>query len=94
MSHIVLKRVHGLGRRKAVKRLKELVAALHEEYEFEGTWKGQVLHLERGGATGLVQVSDDAVEIDVKLGLLLRPLRRTIEARIAARLDEIFPSVP
>jgi putative polyhydroxyalkanoate system protein len=64
---------------------------LEDEYDFTGEWEGDVLHISRTGATGDVHILDDRVEVEVKLSLLLKPMRRVIEQHIEAELDELFP---
>ena len=91
MSQILLKRPHGLTRKKAIRLVDQLREELSEEHEFEGEWEDGVLHLHRTGATGEVHVHDDDIEIKVKLALMLKPLRRTIEQRIEEQLDAFFP---
>jgi putative polyhydroxyalkanoate system protein len=91
MSHIVLTRPHGLTREKAANRIDRLLEDLRQEYDFAGQWENDVLHLERKGATGEVLVSEDDIEIRIRLALVLRPLRGKIEERLGAELDELFP---
>jgi len=91
MSQIVLTRPHGLTREKAAERIGRLLEDLREQYEFDGEWEDDVLHLERKGASGQVQVGDEAIEIRIKLAMVLRPLRGKIEERLGAELDELFP---
>ncbi len=92
MSQIHISHPHGVSRKTASKLIKKFVEDLEDEYDFEGEWDGHELLLTRTGAKGAVRVLDDVIEVDVKLGVLLKPLSKKIEHRILAQLDELFPN--
>lgn len=90
MSKIQIKRHHNLGREQARDRVDKIAKTLKEELEAECSWKNDSLCFERTGATGTIDVSDDYVELNVKLGILLTPIKSTIEKVILKRVDEYF----
>jgi putative polyhydroxyalkanoate system protein len=94
MSRIQLQYAHELGRRKAVGRINDFLEDIARRYEFDRQWEGDVLCVSRSGVTGEMRVRDDLVEIDVKLGLVLSPLRQKIAAHIVSNLDRLFAESP
>ena len=71
----------------------ELAQSLEKDLNATWCWQGDELRFERTGASGLVRVADDLLDVEVKLGLLLRPLRATIAAQINERLDSLLGPV-
>ena len=72
-----------LGNRGPAKRLQK-------EFDLDYEWDGDVLVFERPGVNGELTVAPKHVEMEVKLGFLLRIMKPTIEKNINQNLDEIF----
>ncbi len=87
MENINIKRQHSLGRTTARDRVQEIANSLQNKLKAKWTWDGDSLNFQRSGASGSVIVGDDFVEFKVKLGLLLSPMKGTIEAAIQQQLD-------
>ncbi len=87
MATIHVRRAHQLGREAARRRLEELVHYLQDKLEAELHWEGERLVFKRSGASGEVVIGDDFVEVNVKLGLLLSPMRGLLEQAIHRQLD-------
>ena len=51
---------------------------------------GDVVHFERTGVSGTLQVTAQRFELDAKLGLVLGAFRGRIEAEITRHLDEML----
>jgi putative polyhydroxyalkanoate system protein len=88
MATIKVLREHNLGRAAARQRLDNLIHYLKDKLEAELRWEGERLVFERSGASGDVVIGDDFVEVNVKLGLLLSPMRGMFEQAIQQQLDE------
>ena len=50
--------------------------------------EGERLEFKRSGANGFIEIGDHELEIEIKLGMLLTPLKSTIETKINDYLDE------
>ena len=61
---------------------------LAEKLSAEYQWEKDRLVFKRSGANGFVRIGNQELEIEVKLGMLLRPLKSTIEKTISDYLDE------
>mgnify|MGYP001067292743 CR=1 FL=1 len=93
MASITIHRRHSLGLEQARGLVGELAQSLEEDLNATWRWQGDELRFERAGASGLVRIADDLLDVEVKLGVLLRPLRATIAAQINERLDSLLGPV-
>lgn len=88
MSDIHIIRSHHLSLAHAKKAVQEAADDLAAEYDLESHWQGNTLHFERSGLQGSMKVSAAAIELDVKLGFLLRAFSGKFEGHIRRHLDE------
>lgn len=91
MSQIQIRKRHGLDHAQARATAEKLAASLASEYHADYYWQDDELMFRSPGFEGQLHVGKDDVEIRVRLGMLLRPLRGKIESGIRARLDAILP---
>jgi putative polyhydroxyalkanoate system protein len=90
MSDIKIRRSHAMPHDKARHAAEKMAKRLQKEFDLDYEWDGDVLVFERTGVNGELTVSSRHVEMEVKLGFLLRMMKPTIEKRINENLDEIF----
>lgn len=90
MSHIVIHRTHALTPDQARQAAETLATQLAARYEINHHWQGDVLHFERSGVSGCIELEPDAVRINVRLGFLLVWQKAWLEQEIHRHLDEIF----
>jgi putative polyhydroxyalkanoate system protein len=88
MATIHFKRNHSLDHKHIRKEVEHLAEKLSYELSIDYQWKDDRLVFERTGAKGFIQISKDDVEIEIKLNLLLTPLKGSIEKSITSYLDE------
>lgn len=88
MAVIKLQRDHSLGLEAARERVEGIASQLHEQLDAEYHWEGDTLKFSRSGASGHILVSDSAVEIEVKLGMLLSALKGTVESTLNEELNK------
>ncbi|MEK1943375.1 MAG: polyhydroxyalkanoic acid system family protein [Pseudomonas sp.] len=88
MARITVERSHTLGREGARAKAEELAERLAQEYAVRYQWNGDVLEFKRSGADGSIEVGDDSVRVELKLGLMLSALSGTIKREIEKGLDE------
>lgn len=87
MADIEVKRTHSMAKDEARKAAEEIAQSLQEKLDVRYHWDGDHLRFSRKGAEGFLRVGDDDLEIQIKLGLMFKPLRGTIERRIVEYLD-------
>ena len=93
MSDIKIRRAHSMPHDKARAAAEKMAKLLKKEFELDYEWAEDdqdVLVFERPGVNGELTVAPKHVEMEVKLGFLLRMMKPTIERHIHEHLDEIF----
>ncbi|MFW6369514.1 MAG: polyhydroxyalkanoic acid system family protein [Myxococcota bacterium] len=88
MALIIEKKKHTMGKEAARKAAEEIAEDIGEKLSAKYHWDGDHLRFERSGAGGFIHVTDDEVRVEVKLALMLRPLKGTVESRIRRYMDE------
>lgn len=88
MATIHITRSHQLDQETARDRVQELANTLVEKLSAEYQWEQDRLVFKRSGANGFIRIGDQELEVEVKLGMMLRPLKGTIEKTITEHLDQ------
>ena len=89
MAKISIGKRHRLSHRKAKSVAERLANDLEQRFALAWNWDGDDVHFERPGVSGSMHVGKSEIRLDVKLGLLLTPLKPAIEKEIHAQLDKI-----
>lgn len=82
MSNIHIKHRHSLSPEETRQRVEEIAKSLKKEYKIDYAWKGNRLHFRRSGATGSLDIGDGFIELSIKLGMVLAPVKGKIEKSI------------
>jgi putative polyhydroxyalkanoate system protein len=88
MANIHIERKHTLGLDTAKDRVEGIAQQLKKELEADYRWQGDTLHFSRSGASGTIDVGDDKLVLDVKLGLALGMLKGKIEETIEQKINQ------
>ena len=88
MSDIKIERSHKLGAEEAKNRFLALEAKLKERYGVCFEWNGSSARVTGTAVKGDVQIADDRITINLKLGLLARAFAGKIQAAIERQVDE------
>ncbi len=94
MSEIRYKREHHLSLKEAKKVAQRTADDLAREYDLASQWEGDTLHFRRLGVDGHMHVTAHYIDLNVKLGFLLRPFRSAFEHHIERNLDTLLASSP
>jgi putative polyhydroxyalkanoate system protein len=94
MPSISIVRTHTLSHTKAREAAEKVARDLEKRFELAYDWDGDHVVFERPGVSGRMLVAKDRIALDVKLGLLLTPLKPAIEREINAQLDKLFADKP
>ena len=89
MAKISIDRHHHLSHQKAKNAAERLASDLEKRFDLAWNWEGDHVHFERPGLSGSMHVGRSEITLDVKLGLLLTPLKPAIEREIHAQLDKL-----
>lgn len=90
MSDIKYKRAHHLSLKDAKKVAQKVADDLGEEYDLVSEWEGDTIHFHRSGVDGHLHVTASYIDLNVKLGFLLRPFRSAFEHHIEKNLDTLL----
>ncbi|MBK1700072.1 polyhydroxyalkanoic acid system family protein [Thiococcus pfennigii] len=90
MSRIHFTRRHCLGVEEARVRIAQVAERLEREFHVVCQWQGNRLAFRRPGASGSIDVGEDAVTLDIRLGLPLSLMRHTIAGRIDDKLTHVL----
>ncbi len=90
MSDIKYLRHHTLPLKDAKKVAQKTADNLAEEYDLRSEWEGDTLHFHRSGVEGHMHVTAKHIDLNVKLGFLLRPFKSKFEQHIERHLDELL----
>jgi putative polyhydroxyalkanoate system protein len=90
MSDINLVRSHSLSIAKAKALVQRTADGLASEHDLESEWHGNTLRFHRSGVDGEMLVTDSKIELDVTLGLLMKPFKAKFVNRIEHDLDKLL----
>lgn len=88
MTQISVERRHSLSREAARQKAEALVERLAREYDLKAQWEGDTVQVKRSGANGSIQIGDDSIRVELKLGMMLSMMGGTIKAEIERALDK------
>jgi putative polyhydroxyalkanoate system protein len=94
MSEIRYKREHHLSVKEAKKIAQKAADDLGREYDLVSEWEGDTLHFHRSGVDGHMHVTAHYIDLNVKLGFLLRPFKSAFERHIERNLDTLLATNP
>ena len=87
MANIHIKQQHNLAHDEARKRVEEIAKDLKEKLNADYAWNGESLRFKRKGASGSIDLSNEFIELNIKLGMMLAPMKGKIESAIREKLD-------
>lgn len=90
MADIRIARAHDLPVSRAKAAAQAAAEDLERQYSLTSQWKGNILHFQRAGVRGWIEVSPSQIALEIHLGLLLKWLKPTIEHSVGRRLDELL----
>lgn len=88
MSEIKIERTHALGVAEARKRVDTLEPKLKEKYGVALAWNGNTANVKGTGVSGTLAVDEGKVSVNLKLGLMLRPLAGKIREGLEKQVDK------
>lgn len=82
-----ISRPHGLGKEEAKRRIDSVAGDLGAQFGISGAWRGDSLAVSGNGVNGHIAVTDNRVDVDVKLGFALLMLEGTIRSAVENAMD-------
>jgi len=93
MSDINFVRPYSLPISVAKARVQETADELAGEYHLKSQWHGNTLNFDRPGLHGRMNVTPSEIQLEVHLGLLMKPFRGRLISRIEDKFARLFPEV-
>jgi putative polyhydroxyalkanoate system protein len=88
MSIIHIVRQHTLTLVEAKAEVERIAERVDSEFGADYAWDGDTLSFWRSGVSGQITVTEEALDLSIKLGLLLTAVKGQIERQIADKVDE------
>ncbi|MDJ0780013.1 MAG: polyhydroxyalkanoic acid system family protein [Gammaproteobacteria bacterium] len=82
MATIRIHRKHDLDRDRVREEIQQLADELARKLSARYQWHGDRLTFERSGASGHIDFDQSGIDVEIKLGMLLTPLKSQIESTI------------
>lgn len=90
MSNIDIHAFHNLSHEEALNAADALCVDLAEKFGIDYGWQDEVIHFERPGVSGRIDVRETELRIRATLGFMLMLLKAPIEQEIVRYLEEHF----
>jgi putative polyhydroxyalkanoate system protein len=90
MAEIRIERAHTLGKDAALAAALRVAERMKEKAQVNYRVVGDAIEFERTGASGRIVVEAERIVAEVKLGLLMKPLRSVIEGKIDEYFERYF----
>ncbi len=90
MSTIDIHAHHTLSHEDALQAADDLSCDLAEKFGIDYGWEDDVIHFERSGVNGQIEVQDSELRIQANLGFMLMMLKGPIEQEIFRYLKDHF----
>ena len=82
-----IQKEHSLGKEEARKRVADIADELCNQYGLSSSWAGDDLKFTGSGVNGCIAVSEQRIDVEVKLGFALSMMSNTIRNSIEGSLD-------
>jgi len=89
MATIRIDRPHHMSQREAKSLAERLARDLEQRFELAWRWEGDDVRFRRPGISGSMHVGETNILLEVRLGMLLAPLKPAIERQMNAQLDAL-----
>lgn len=77
-----------MGKDEARRRVDDIAGTLGNQYNLSSNWNGDCLAFKGSGVDGQIAVTDESIDVDVKLGFALMMLEGTIKTSIEDAMDK------
>ena len=88
--HVV--RSHSLGKEKAHQVALKIAERMRDKAQVNYRVQGDIIVMERSGVKGQLRVGDTDVEVNIELGMMMRPMKGMIETKMAEYFDRYLAS--
>lgn len=90
MPSIDIRHAHKKPLKEAKQAVDDVAVEISKKFDLTYGWKGNILHFERSGVNGKIELEKNEVHVTAELGFLLSMLKPAVESEIRKRLDHHF----
>jgi putative polyhydroxyalkanoate system protein len=90
LADIDIRQKHALRPEEARALAENVAAKVNKSFPIEYHWEGESLYFTRRGISGRIDLKESEVRIQVKLGLLLRPMKQRVANEIREYLSDVL----
>ena len=83
-----ISRAHNLSADEARSRINEVASSLERQFSLRSEWRGDQLMFTGRGVNGQIDISDEHIELNLKLGFALMIMEGSIRSAIEDVLDK------
>ncbi|TQV89289.1 polyhydroxyalkanoic acid system family protein [Aliikangiella coralliicola] len=88
MSAIIVSRTHQYSIEELKNKIDKIILDIQQELEFQSEWETESnLVFRRKGANGSIDIDENNFELTLRLGMMFRALKGTIERQIIKVVD-------
>jgi putative polyhydroxyalkanoate system protein len=88
MATIRIKRKHHLDNETVKSEVERIAEKLSKQISATYNWEGDRMVFKRTGASGHIDLNEGEVDIEIKLSMVLSPMKGTVEKTLKDYLDE------
>ena len=89
MAVISLTRDHQLSLEEITQRVNEIALKLEQKLDIQSEWEDEkTLQFRRKGANGSIEISENSVDVTVRLGMMFRALKGMVQQELERVLDK------
>lgn len=88
MAVIKIKRSYTMAYDDIKSGLEGLVQSLEKELDLACKWHGDEIQFKRSGGSGFLRFGEGNLEMEVKIGMMMKPFEKKIRSTIEGFLDE------
>ena len=86
MANIHIKQAHNLSHDEARARVEDIAKDLKKKLDADYAWHGDSLQFKRTGASGSIKLGKGYIDLNIKLGVMLAPMKGKIESSIRKQM--------
>jgi len=90
MALINIHRKHSLNHDKARRAAQNVAEHLNDRFQLQYRWESDSLHFKHAGLKGNLELKESEVQIKIKLGLMMLPIKPLLEKEIHQYMNDIF----
>jgi putative polyhydroxyalkanoate system protein len=90
MADITIVQPHRLSPAEARAAVQKVADEMAADYDVMSEWQGDVLAFKRIGVSGTLALAEGSAQLDMALGIMLKPFAPKIREKVAGNMEKVF----